>query len=173
LSEKLMTVSASQKEKGQSRMSHIHVETERVIDAPPAEVFAFLADYRQKHPMILTPNFLDYNVEQGGVGAGTVIRYRLQAAGRERPYHMQIDEPEKGRMLREHDTNSSLFTTWTVDQGPTPRQSRVTVSTHWEGGSGMGGFFERTFAPMGLRGIYTEMLNRLEQSLAGSATAAR
>ena len=154
-------------------MSHIHVETERVIDAPPAEVFAFLADYKTKHPMILTPNFLEYAVERGGVGAGTVISYRLHAGGRERPYRMQIDEPEAGKILREHDTNSSLFTTWTVDQGPNPRQSRVTVATHWEGGSGMGGFFERTFAPMGLRGIYSDMLNRLEQSLAGSAAATR
>jgi hypothetical protein len=45
----------------------------------------------------------------------------------------------------------------------------VSVTTDWEGGSGVGGFFERTFAPMGLRGIYTEMLNRLDQSLTGSA----
>jgi hypothetical protein len=47
------------------------------------------------------------------------------------------------------------------------------VATEWEGGSGVGGFFERTFAPMGLRSIYTEMLNRLAQTLTGSTTAAR
>ncbi len=150
-------------------MSHIHVEAERVIDASPAEVYMFLTDYETKHPRILTANFQQYAVERGGIGAGTVIRYRLHAGGRERPYHMQIDEPERGRVLRERDTDSSLMTTWTVDPGLTPSQSRVTVATDWEGGSGMGGFFERTFAPMGLRGIYTEMLNRLEQSLAGSA----
>jgi hypothetical protein len=152
-------------------MSHIHVEVGRAIDAPPAEVYRFLADYSDKHAVILTSNFLDYTVEKGGIGAGTVISYRLHAGGRERPYRMEIEEPEKGRVLRERDTNSSLVTTWTVDQGATPRQSRVSVATDWEGGSGMGGFFERTFAPMGLRGIYTEMLNRLGQSLTGTAAA--
>jgi hypothetical protein len=164
---------SSPEEKGERRMSRIHVEAERVIDAPPTEVYAFLADYAQRHARILTSNFHEYGVEQGGVGAGTVVHYRLHAAGRERPYRMQIEEPEKGRELRERDTNSSLVTTWTVDQGAAPGQSRVHVATEWEGSSGMGGFFERAFAPMGLRGIYTEMLNRLDQSLTGSAAAMR
>ncbi len=155
-------------EKGYSRMSHIEVEVGRTIDAPPAEVYGFLSDYAQKHPTILTSNFLDYRVEQGGVGAGSVVYFRLRAGGRERPYRMEIEEPEKGRVLRERDTNSSLVTNWTIDQGANPGQSHVTIATDWEGGSGMGGFFERTFAPMGMRGIYTEILNRLEQALAGS-----
>lgn len=152
-------------------MSHIRAEAERVIDAPPTEVYTFLANYRDRHPLILTSNFHDYAVEQGGIGSGTVIRYRLHAGGRERPYRMEIEEPEKGRVLRERDINSSLVTNWTVHQGATPEQSRVSVTTDWEGGSGVGGFFERTFAPMGLRGIYTEMLNRLDQALTGSAAA--
>jgi hypothetical protein len=154
-------------------MSHIHVEAERVIDAPPKEVYQFLADYRDRHPRILTPNFVDYEVERGGAGDGTIIRYRLHAARRERPYHIVIQEPEKGRVLREQDIDSSFAATWMVDPGPTPGQSRVKIITHWEGGSGMGGFLERTFAPLGLRGIYTEMLNRLEQELAGSVATSR
>lgn len=154
-------------------MGHIHVEVERVIDATPAEVYDFLIDYTQKHPTILTSHFLDYGVEKGGKGAGTAIHFRLHVGGRERPYHMEITEPDPGRVLRERDTDSTLVTTWTVDPGPIPVQSRVKVETEWEGASGMGGFFERTFAPMGLRGIYTEMLNRLEQALTGSAAAMR
>lgn len=154
-------------------MGLIHVEAERVIDAPPPEVYAFLADYNQKHPTILTPHFHEYGVEKGGMGTGTVVHYRLHAAGRERPYHMEIDEPVAGRVLRERDTNSSLETLWTVDQGAAPGQSKVNVTTEWEGSGGMGGFFERTFAPMGLRGIYTEMLSRLNQSVTGSAATSR
>lgn len=152
-------------------MSHIRVDVERAIDASPAEVYAFLSDYAHRHPTILTSNFLDYGVEQGGVGAGTVVHFRLRAGGRERPYRMEIEEPEKGRVLRERDTNSSLVTNWTIDQGANAEQSHVTIATDWEGAGGMGGFFERTFAPMGMRGIYTEVLNRLEQSVAGSAAA--
>ncbi len=152
-------------------MSRIHVGAERGVDAPPAEVYQFLADYREKRPIILTPHFHDYAVETGGMGAGTLIHYRLRAGGRERGYRMEVEEPERGRVLRERDINSSLVTTWTVNQGATPGQSRVLVTTEWEGGGGMGGFFERTFAPMGLRGIYAEMLNRLAQALTGSAAA--
>ncbi len=152
-------------------MSLIHVEVERAIDASPAEVYRFLADYSDKHPTILTSNFLDYKVEKGGIGAGTVISFRLHAGGRERPYHMEIEEPEKGKVLRERDTNSSLVTTWTVNQGANSQQSRVSIQTEWEGASGMGGFFERTFAPVGMRGIYNEILGRLAQTLTGSAAA--
>ena len=65
-------------------MSHIHVQTEQVVAARPEEVWAFLTDYRNKRPQILTNNFLNYTVEQGGTGAGTVISYRLHAANRER-----------------------------------------------------------------------------------------
>jgi hypothetical protein len=154
-------------------MSHINVEVGRAVDAPPEEVYTFLADYRDKRPIILTSNFLDYTVEKGGRGAGTVISYRLRAGGRERPYRMQVEEPERGSMLVERDTGSSLVTTWRVSQGTAPGRSQVSVATEWEGGSGVGGFFERTFAPMGLRSIYTEMLNRLAQTLTGSTTAAR
>jgi hypothetical protein len=154
-------------------MGVIHVEAERVIDAPPSEVYGFLADYNRKHPTILTSHFHEYGVEKGGTGTGTVVHYRLHAAGRERPYHMEIDEPVAGRVLRERDTTSSLETLWTVDQGTTPGQSKVNVTTEWEGSGGVGGFFERTFAPMGLRGIYSEMLSRLDQSLTGSAATSR
>lgn len=154
-------------------MSHIHVDVERVIDAPPDEVYAFLADYRDKRPIILTPNFLDYTVEQGGRGGGTVIRYRLQAGRRERTYHMRVEAPPGGSALVERDVNSSLVSTWTVIPAASGRQARVMVTTEWEGSSGVGGFFERTFAPAALRRIYADMLERLAQALTGTAAARR
>lgn len=156
-----------------NRMSRIHVEVERTIDAPPEEVFAFLADYRDKRPIILTPNFLDYAVEQGGRGTGTVIRYRLQAGRRERAYRMRVEEPPGGSALVERDMDSSLVTTWTVISLASGRQSRVMATTEWEGSAGVGGFFERTFAPIALRGIYADMLDRLAQALTGTAAARR
>jgi uncharacterized protein YndB with AHSA1/START domain len=152
-------------------MSRLHVETERVIAADPKRVYAFLADYRDKRPQILPVNFLDYTVEQGGRGAGTVIRYRLRAARRERPYQMRVEEPEKGRVLRERDANSSLVTTWTLTSTEDGRQTRVTLASEWEGAQGIGGFFERTFAPSGLRRIYADMLDKLALAV-GSGSAA-
>ncbi len=146
-------------------MSHIYVKSEQVIDASPEEVYAVLKDYKQKRPQILPPNYLDYAVEQGGVGTGTVIDYRLKAGGRERPYTMQVDETVKGKVITERDTNSSLVTRWSLLPLKEGKQTQVSLATEWEGGSGIGGFFERTFAPMGLRQIYGSMLSKLASSL--------
>lgn len=146
-------------------MGRIYVKSERVVNAKPEEVYATLADYQEKRPLILTPNFLDYKVEQGGRGNGTVVSYRFQAARRERPYHMLIHEVVKGSVITEQDTNSSLITTWTVSPQENGQRSRVRVTSEWEGGSGIGGFFERLFAPSGLNGIYTKMLAMLNATL--------
>lgn len=146
-------------------MSHINVKSEQVVDAPPEEVYTALKDYKHKRPKILTPNFLGYQVKRGGVGNGTEVDYRLKAAGRERPYHMQVNETVKGKVLTERDTNSSLVTRWTLLPLKDGKKTRVSLSSEWEGGSGVGGFFERTFAPMGLRRIYGSMLSMLARSM--------
>jgi uncharacterized protein YndB with AHSA1/START domain len=146
-------------------MSLVTAQSERVIDAPPAEVYAALIDYQNKRPSILTPNFLDYSVEKGGIGEGTVISYRLQAGGRERPYRMQVTETAKGQTLTEKDLNSSLSTTWTLTPVDGGQKTKVQIKTSWEGAGGVGGFFERTFAPGGLRRIYDQMLSNLAQTV--------
>ena len=38
----------------------------------------------------------------------------------------------------------------------------VRISTTWEGAGGIGGFFERVFAPRAMRGIYGDELERLD-----------
>lgn len=45
--------------------------------------------------------------------------------------------------------------------------STVTVHTIWNGASGIDGFFERTFAPMGLRRIYDGKLAKLDEVITG------
>jgi hypothetical protein len=78
---------------------------------------------------------------------------------------MVVTEPAE-RTLVETDQNSSLVTTWTVlptDAG----LSTVRVRTTWQGAGGIGGFFERTFAPKGLRRVYGGMLERLDAEIAG------
>lgn len=152
-------------------MSRIHVEAERLVDAKPQDVYAFITDYRDKRPHILPPNYSDYAVVKGGRGNGTVIRYRFQAARRQRIYEMMVEEPSRGRVLLERDATSSLVTTWTVTPTASKNQTRVAISTEWEGSRGIGGFFERAFAPAGLRRVYNDVLDRLEQALVPSKTA--
>jgi len=143
-------------------MSQVFVKSERTIPASPEAVYTALADYKTKRPLILTPNFLDYKVENGGQGSGTVVSYRLRAANRERAYRMRVDEVVRGKELMERDRNSSLVTTWKLFPQDNGHQTRVQVTTEWQGSSGVGGFFERTFAPLGLHRIYDQMLAMLE-----------
>jgi hypothetical protein len=43
--------------------------------------------------------------------------------------------------------------------------TELRLSTVWEGHGGIGGFFERTFAPRGLRRIHGELLDNLTRRL--------
>lgn len=140
-------------------MGTIQVSEERQIDAPPATVYEYIADHREHHPHFLPPAFSDFEVESGGVGAGTITRFKVTAGGRSREYRMEVAEPEPGRVMTESDTNSSLVTTWTVT--PENGVSRVNISTAWDGAGGVGGFFERLFAPRVMRSIYADELERL------------
>jgi len=141
-------------------MGKIVVTAERTVDAPADAVYRYVADMREHHPRYLPPAFSDFRVESGGVGAGTITRFTVTAGGRSREYRMEVGEPEPGRVLTESDTASSLVTTTTVD--PQDGRSRVQISTTWNGAGGIGGFFERTFAPRAMRAIYTEELERLD-----------
>jgi hypothetical protein len=141
-------------------MGTIHVSAERTVDAPADTVYGYLADMREHHPHFLPPAFSDFRIESGGVGAGTITRFKVTAGGRSREYRMQVDEPEPGRVLTESDTNSSLITAFTVT--PENDASRVRISTTWQGAGGVGGMFERLFAPRVMRGIYVDELERLD-----------
>jgi len=147
-------------------MGTVHAAAEHHIDAPAATVYGVLADFNGQHPNVLPAAFSDFTVESGGVGAGTVVRYTFTAGGRSRRYRMQVAEPEPGRVLTESDTESSLVTTFTVE--PDGAGCRVRIETSWEGGGGVGGFFERRFAPKALRRIYAEELAKLQALVTGA-----
>ncbi len=136
----------------------MEASAERVIDAPAEQVYGHIADMNQ-HPRFLPPAFSDFRVEEGGVGTGTVTRFSVTAGGRTREYRMTASEPEPGRTLVETDANSSLVNTFTVQ--PQGSRSVVRISTSWDGAGGIGGFFEKTFAPKAMRRIYLDELDRL------------
>ena len=129
------------------------------MSAPADVVYGYLADMRDHHPKFLPPAFSDFQVESGGVGAGTVIRYKLTAGGRTREFRTKVAEPEPGKILTESDTRSSSVTTFTVS--PRGAASLVQISSAWDGAGGIGGLFERMFAPRVMRAIYLDELSRL------------
>jgi hypothetical protein len=142
-------------------MGLVSVSVEGAIGAPPADVFGYIADMTNHHPNFLPPAFSDFEVVAGGVGAGTVTTFTFTAGGRTRDFRMTAAEPEPGRRLVETDANSTSVTTFVVDPAA-GGTSKVAIGTEWQGASGIGGFFERMFAPRMMRSIYADELRRLD-----------
>jgi hypothetical protein len=135
----------------------VRIHTSKTVQASPDRVLALLRDYREGRPRILTDNYSAYRVESAGAVDGTGIASPFAAGAPERDYRLRVEESTGG--LRERDELSSFVSTWSV--APAGAGSEVTIESSWEGAGGIGGFFERTFAPIGLRRIYGEMLDRL------------
>ncbi|MFJ8589431.1 SRPBCC family protein [Streptomyces sp. NPDC093595] len=141
-------------------MAQVEATTERVIAADAETVFDALADYKDTRAKLLPEHFSEYQVREGGDGEGTLVHWKLQATSKRiRDCLLEVTEPGDGQLV-EKDRNSSMVTTWTVTPSGEGR-SRVVVTTVWNGAGGIGGFFERTFAPKGLGRIYDQVLARL------------
>lgn len=81
-------------------------------------------------------------VEEGGMGAGTVIRVRSRAFGMERTYHIVVSEPEPGRVLVEMDKEAGLVTTFTVTPLEDGWRSRVVIASARAAKGGLAGAVE-------------------------------
>lgn len=146
------------------KMSKIHAEASQIIDTRPEEVYSILSDYHTGHLAILPkPYFAELTVEQGGQGAGTVIRVRMDVMGLERSYRLIVSEPEPGRVLIEADDEAGVVTTFTVDPTDGGKQSRVTIATDAKTSPGLTGFVERLVNPAITRRIYRAELNLLAE----------
>lgn len=145
-------------------MGQVTATVDSIIAAAPDEVLAALSDYVDVRPAILPENYSAYDVLENGVGDGTVATWRLQAT-KKRVRHVVADVAVADRTVMETDRNSTMVTTFTV--APDSEGSKVTVTTSWQGAGGIGGFFERTFAPVGLGRIHAELLANLAARLGG------
>ena len=136
---------------------------ERVVDAPAEVVYHLISDYAEHHtdsPKGFLPDaFYGTVVEQGGVGAGTVVRFTSKLGGRPQTMTAAITEPEPGRVLLER--GPGVLTTFTVEpEGP--NKARVRFDTTLEAG-GLMGLMMRLVAPGMLKPVYEQELTRLEQ----------
>lgn len=145
-------------------MGEVRAEVVREMSLPLKLLKALLWDYRlSRRRMLPEESFSDYRIIEGGEGPGTVYSYTLKAGGRERPYRMRVEQTSDPDRLLERDENSSFRTVWTLAESPAVGTTVVSVSSRWEGAGGVGGFFERLFAPRALERLYGAMLDRLEQ----------
>ncbi len=141
-------------------MSKIHVVQDGLVNAPPVDVYRFIADYKHHHPNFLPAAFSDVKVERGGIGAGTELSFKVKVGGQSRSMRVRIDEPEPGRVLTESDLDSDTVTSFTVE--PAGSVSRVTIETI-SYSKGIRGLAERAIVPRVLRQMFADELARLDQ----------
>ncbi len=143
----------------------ITAAAERTIDVPAAHVYRLIRDFRQHHPNFLPSQFSDLEIESGGVGAGTVHRFRMTLGGRTSDYRVRVGEPQPGRVLIESDASRRMLTTFSVDPEPYGR-TRVRIHTRWYT-DGFAGLIERLVAPRMLSKVYRQELRLLDRYASG------
>ena len=128
------------------------------VDAPARRVYELIADYRDGHTRIVPPKYFKrLEVEQGGFGAGTVIRVTMHLLGADRTYRAKVTEPEPGRVITETDLENGLATSFIVT--PNGNASDVTISTAIPHLPGMVAAIQRWLVKRLLPQIYREELN--------------
>jgi hypothetical protein len=142
----------------------IHVKASAVLNARSEDVYATIADYRDGHPSIIPESFYDLQVEQGGHGAGTIIRFKTKVLGVEQAFHQRVSEPEPGRVLVEQDIDSvqNIITAFSVMPVENNQKSRVEISTTMNASAGLAGIMERILVPIINRRLYAKELQLLE-----------
>jgi hypothetical protein len=144
------------------------VSASAIIPARRERIYSLISNYNDGHPRILPKQFSSLVVEQGGVGAGTVIRFQMRVFGRKQMFRAAITEPEPGRVLVETDLDANgSITTFTVNPGGAPADSRVTISTELPVRSGFLGKIEKTLSTLLLRPIYLKELENLARVATG------
>jgi len=139
-------------------------QAEHTIDAPSAAVYAVLADYTTHHPRIMPPSlFSDLEVEQGGVGAGTVFHITLHLLGRRQHLHMRVGEPEPGHLLTETNLDTGVVTEFRVGPGDGESRTRARISSEWETDVGLRGSFDRLVTPLLMGRIFAQQLRGLDR----------
>jgi Polyketide cyclase / dehydrase and lipid transport len=144
-------------------MDSAHVAVERTIDATPAAIYTVLADYDTHHPQIMPRSyFSNLEVEEGGLGSGTVFHITLKAPGTKQQLHMRVDEPQPGRVLTETNLDTGALTAFSVLPIDKGARAKVRISSIWDPASGVRGIVvDRLLTPMMMRRILEKQLEQL------------
>ena len=153
-------------------MSLARVASSAVIRAPARVVYQLIADYRDGHPRILPRQYFPrLEVERGGVGAGTIIRFQVRILGSTREVRAEITEPTPGQVLVETDLVTHARTSFVVSSQDDGAACRVEIRTEWDA-KGIRGWIERMTAPRLLRRIYVAELAQLAAVAEGKDASA-
>lgn len=132
----------------------------KIIDAPVERVYQIIADYRHTHPLILPEKyFLSLEVEEGGFGEGTIVRFQMRLLGQTRSFRARVTEPEPGHILQETDLASGVQTWFRVSPADSQDCSEVTITTEFQAPDALQAFVARIM----LEKVYRQELDLLDR----------
>ncbi|MFL5616344.1 MAG: SRPBCC family protein [Gemmatimonadaceae bacterium] len=135
------------------------------VGASASDVYRMIADYHTGHPRIVPPRyFRNLQVDEGGYGAGTSIRYDLIAFGKTYHSRARITEPDPGRVLVETELEKGAVTTFYVEPLGSSR-SMVTISTVLPVHGGLFGAIERAIMRRFFDRVYAAELARIDEQV--------
>jgi Polyketide cyclase / dehydrase and lipid transport len=138
------------------------ISASALIPSPAAQVYGIIADYRNSHFYILPkPPFVSLDVEEGGVGAGTVINFQMNVMGKVQKFHALITEPVPGSVLVETVSDTGTVTTFTVEPRGDGQQAYVTIATELKVRDGIAEKIEGFFTTRVLQPTYDKELQQL------------
>lgn len=145
-------------------MTSHHVSVKRRVGAPAALTYNIIADYRNGHPHIIPPKvFQNLIVEEGGTGAGTIIRFDISILGTLRTSRARVAEPAPGRVLTEEDIDSRTLSTFIVEPVDGGQACDVTITTDLKLPDGPLAGIQGKVATWALRRVYVEELELLDE----------
>jgi hypothetical protein len=148
-----------------SNTNLLHVEASADIGAGAADVYRMIADYRTGHPRIIPPRyFRNLEVEEGGYGEGTLIRFDMIVFGKTQHVRGRVTEPEPGRMLVETYPETGAVTTFVVEPIGAST-SRVTIATDMPTRGGLLGRIERAMMRSVLNRVFVAELAQIEMQM--------
>ena len=134
------------------------------IEAPAERIYSIIRDYHHGHPSILPKQFSNMRVEEGGVGAGTKIRFDVTVLGKTQHFVAVVTEPEPGRVLVEKNLEpTESVTTFVVEPEHGGRAANVTIRTELSSRPGLAGRLERYMTAKVLQSMYLAELNKLDE----------
>jgi hypothetical protein len=140
------------------------ISASALIDSPADVLYKIIADYHNGHPNIIPrPPFVSLTVEEGGVGAGTVIHSQMKMLGKVQSFRAKITEPESGRVLVETDLENRFVTSFIVEPRDNDQRAQVTIKTEAKTRDGFLGKIERWMLTKTLHPIYVQELQKLSE----------
>jgi hypothetical protein len=140
------------------------ISASALIDSPADLLYKIVADYHNGHPNIIPrPPFVSLTVEEGGVGAGTVIHSQMKMMGRVQSFRAKITEPDPGRVLVETDLENRFVTSFIVEPRDNDQRSEVTIRTEAKIRDGLFGKIEKWMLTKVLHPIYVQELQKLSE----------